>query len=164
MSDPTSTNDELPAGAQSSLFGDADLLGYRAGGVYDELLDDEGRFRGHWQGLMRRLTPLHREQMAERVGEASRLLRQNDVTYTIYDDPQGGERLWPLDLIPLIIPAAEWQSIEAGVVQRARLLNAILRDIYGAQRMIDGGRIPPPLLEANPGFLRPCHGIRPNGG
>lgn len=102
--------------------------------------------------------------MSERVEESRRLLRQNDVTYTIYDDPQSGERLWPLDVLPLLIPAAEWREIEAGVLQRARLLDALLADIYGPQQMVAEGILPPALIEANPGFLRPCHGVKPQGG
>ncbi len=164
MSNAPSETADLFGEPQSSLFSAADMLGYRAGSVYDELLVGSGHFRAHWQPLMSRLAPLDLAQMTERANEASRLLRQNGVTYTIYDDPQGAERLWPLDLIPLVIPADEWQTIEAGVVQRARLLNAILRDIYGSQRMVDSGRIPPVLLEADPSFLRACHGIRPPGG
>jgi len=101
--------------------------------------------------------------MSERVEETRRLLRQNDVTYTIYDDPQSGERLWPLDVLPLLIPAAEWREIEAGVLQRARLMDRLLADIYGPQQMVAEGILPPALIEANPGFLRPCHGIRPPG-
>ena len=132
--------------------------------AYDEIATGNGRLRQHWQSILARLAPLNSQEMSERVEETRRLLRQNDVTYTIYDDPQSGERLWPLDVLPLLIPAAEWREIEAGVIQRARLLDALLADIYGPQQMVAEGVLPPALIEANPGFLRPCHGIRPPGG
>ena len=66
--------------------------------------------------------------MRERVEESTRLLRQNDVTYTVYSDAGSGERLWPLDIMPLLIPADEWRVISRGVIQRARVLNALLAE------------------------------------
>lgn len=158
---------------QASLFGDAAGLGYGPGlfankgdrePVYDEIATGAGRLRAHWQPLLARLAPLDSREMAERVEESNRLLRQNDVTYTIYNDPQSAERIWPLDVIPLLITADEWREIEAGVIQRARLIEALIADIYGDQRMIAEGVLPPALIEANPGFLRPCHGTTPAGG
>jgi uncharacterized circularly permuted ATP-grasp superfamily protein/uncharacterized alpha-E superfamily protein len=139
-------------------------LGYRPGSSYDEMLGADGSVRPPWQPLLARLEPLGRAGLGERHDEALRLLRENGVTYTIYGDPQGGERLWPLDLLPLLISAEEWKLIERGVEQRARLLNALLADIYGPQRMIAEGHLPPSLLESDAGFLRPCHGITPAGG
>ncbi|MFZ3033084.1 MAG: circularly permuted type 2 ATP-grasp protein [Parvibaculum sp.] len=164
-----------PRGApddQPSLFGEAGALGYapttglQIGGLpaFDEIVTGNGRLRPHWQSILARLAPLSSQEMSERVEESRRLLRQNDVTYTIYDDPQSGERLWPLDVLPLLIPADEWREIEAGVLQRARLLDALLADIYGPQQMVAEGILPPALIEANPGFLRPCHGVNPQGG
>ena len=153
---------------QSSLFGDAPAFGYgptrTSDKIYDEIVTGTGHLRAHWQGLLARLTPLDSKEMAERVEESTRLLRQNDVTYTIYGDPQNSERLWPLDIMPLLISADEWRAISAGVVQRARLLNALLQDIYGPRRMVAEGVLPAPLLEANAGFLRPCHNVAPQGG
>ncbi len=139
-------------------------LGYRPGSSHDEILAANGQVRPYWRPLMARLEPLGRERLGERHDEALRLLRENGVTYTIYGDPRGGERLWPLDLIPFLIPAEEWRLIERGVEQRARLLNALLADIYGPQRMVASGRLPPSLLESDSSFLRPCHDIEPPGG
>lgn len=168
MSDSfTSRGPDGPAQDQASLFGDAGDLGYaHAHGprVYDEVATGNGRLRQHWQPLLARLSPLNSREMAERFEESNRLLRQNDVTYTIYDDPQSAERLWPLDVLPLLIPAEEWRVIEAGAIQRAKLLNALLADIYGPQDMIAEGILPPALIEANPGFLRACHNAAPQGG
>jgi uncharacterized circularly permuted ATP-grasp superfamily protein/uncharacterized alpha-E superfamily protein len=132
--------------------------------VYDEVVTGGGGTRTHWQTLLARLNPLDTKDMAERVEESQRLLRQNDVTYTVYGDSQSTERQWPLDIIPLLIPADEWRAIAAGVLQRARLLNAMLGDIYGARKLVRDGFLPPALIESNPGFLRPCHDVRPRGG
>jgi uncharacterized circularly permuted ATP-grasp superfamily protein/uncharacterized alpha-E superfamily protein len=132
--------------------------------AFDEIVTGNGSLRAHWQTLLARLSPLNAVDMAERVEESTRLLRQNDVTYTIYGDPQNAERLWPLDVMPLLIPADEWRTIAAGVLQRAKFLNALLADIYGARSVVEQGLLPPVLLEANPRFLRPCHDLSPAGG
>jgi len=133
--------------------------------VYDEMVTGTGQVRSHWQKLMGRLSPLDPVALEDRRDEAVQLLRQHGVTYAVYGDPQGsGERPWPLDLIPFVIPAEEWRAIETGVIQRARLLNAVLNDVYGAQSLIADGSLPPSLIHANSRFLRPCRGtVPPNG-
>ncbi len=132
--------------------------------VYDELVTGQGQVRPHWQWLMGRLSPLEPVVLEERRDEAVQLLRQHGVTHAIYGDPQGAERQWPLDLLPFVMSAAEWAAIAAGVAQRVRFLNAIAADIYGPQRLLAEGLIPPSLLHANPGFLRPCWGALPPDG
>jgi uncharacterized circularly permuted ATP-grasp superfamily protein/uncharacterized alpha-E superfamily protein len=131
--------------------------------VFDEMVTGNGQVRPHWQKLMGRLSPLDPTTLEDRRDEAVQLLRQHGVTYAVYGDPQGAERPWPLDLIPLVIPAEEWRVIEAGVIQRARLLNTLLGDLYGPQALIADGALPPALIHANTRFLRPCRGTRPPG-
>jgi uncharacterized circularly permuted ATP-grasp superfamily protein/uncharacterized alpha-E superfamily protein len=135
--------------------------GPKAEAIYDEMVTGTGQVRPHWQKLMGRLSPLDPVMLEDRRDEAVQLLRQHGVTYAVYGDPAGAERPWPLDLIPLVIPEDEWRTIEAGVIQRAQLLNAMLADIYGPQQLIADGAIPPSLLHANARFLPPCHGTRP---
>jgi len=77
---------------------------------------------------------------------------------------QATTRAWPLDPIPLVLDEREWTQIESAVVQRATLINALLADFYGPQRVLRDKQLPPALLLANPRFLRPCHGIEPVGG
>ncbi|MCG5242109.1 circularly permuted type 2 ATP-grasp protein [Azospirillum doebereinerae] len=146
--------------AQGSLFGEADAIGYGAGQVYDEMVTGQGRLRPHWQTFMSTLGPLDADLMAVRWEEARRLLHQNGVTYNIYGDPKGMERPWPLDMMPLLLPAHEWKAIESGLIQRASLLNAILTDLYGPQTLTRYGRLPPAVIHADPGFRRAVHGIR----
>jgi uncharacterized circularly permuted ATP-grasp superfamily protein/uncharacterized alpha-E superfamily protein len=131
--------------------------------VYDEMVTGKGQVRSHWQKLMGRLSPLGPAALEDRHDEAVQLLRQHGVTYAVYGDPQGGERPWPLDLIPFIIPAKEWRAIERAVVQRATLLNAVLADVYGPQSLVADGSLPPSLIHANSRFLRPCRGTLPPG-
>lgn len=132
--------------------------------VFDEMVTGTGQVRPHWRSLMSRLSPLDPAMLEERRDEAAQLVRQHGVTYAVYGDPVGAERPWPLDLIPLIIPGTEWRTIETGVIQRIRLLNAILADIYGGQELVAAGQMPAAILHANPSFLRPCRGLAPPGG
>ena len=92
-----------------------------------------------------------------------RQLRDNGVTYNVYADQDSQQRPWSIDLFPLIIPAAEWGKIEAGVLQRARLLNAIMADLYGPQQLLEQGLLPPALVQGHPGYLRAMRGLRPAG-
>jgi uncharacterized circularly permuted ATP-grasp superfamily protein/uncharacterized alpha-E superfamily protein len=140
------------------------VLYYGTGPVFDEMVTGGGRLRPHWQKFMGALGALDPSLMHERWEAARRLLHQNGVTYNIYGDPQGMERPWPLDMIPLLIPAVEWEKIECGLVQRASLLNAVLADLYGKQDLVRSGRLPPALLFSDRGFQRAVHGAVPTGG
>jgi len=92
-----------------------------------------------------------------------RMIIENGVTYNVYADAQGRDRPWILDPLPYLMSAAEWQAIEAGVAQRARLLNAVLVDLYGRQELLARGALPPEIPYGHPNFLWPCHGVRPAG-
>ena len=98
------------------------------------------------------------EHMQERLASVQRQIRENGVTYNVYADPRGIERPWELDVLPLIIPPDEWQQISSAIAQRAELLNRILLDVYGPQKMLEEGLLPPALIYGHAGFLRPCHG------
>jgi len=128
------------------------------------MLDAHGQPRPHWSGFLKALTTLSLPELMRRWEEAKQLIHENGVTYNVYGDPRGMDRPWQLDPIPLVIPPDEGRRNETGLVQRARLLEAILVDLYGPQQLLREGLIPPELVFANPGFLRPCHGIRPVGG
>ncbi|HEX5844350.1 MAG TPA: circularly permuted type 2 ATP-grasp protein, partial [Pseudomonas sp.] len=82
----------------------------------------------------------------------------------VYADPDGADRPWELDLLPNLIPAEEWQRIAAGVAQRATLLNRVLADIYGPQKLIADGLLPAELVFGHNNFLWPCQGVQPPGG
>lgn len=126
---------------------------------YDELIDADGRVRQHWQAFVNGLNSLGLQQFTQRWCEAQQLIRENGVTYNVYGDPRGRDRPWQLDPIPLVIPAHEAERLTKGLVQRARLLEAILEDIYGPQKLLAGDLLPPELVFGNPCFLRPLHGV-----
>ncbi len=133
----------------------------RRAGVFDELQEPGDSIRSHWQPIVDSVERLGREGLSERLDTARRLLSEHGVTYNVYADGASDERIWELDLLPLVISAADWERLATGLIQRTRLLNLVLADLYGPQRLIHDGLLPPALLQANPGFLRTCHGIRP---
>jgi uncharacterized circularly permuted ATP-grasp superfamily protein/uncharacterized alpha-E superfamily protein len=126
---------------------------------FDELIGRDGAVRPHWQTFARGLDNLGIDEFTQRWREAQQLIRENGVTYNVYGDPRGMDRPWQLDPIPLVIAPEESERLRAGLVQRARLLEAILADVYGPQKLLSSGLLPPELIFANPSFLRPCHGI-----
>jgi uncharacterized circularly permuted ATP-grasp superfamily protein/uncharacterized alpha-E superfamily protein len=92
------------------------------------------------------------------------LIQANGITYNVSSDPQGAERPWPMDPIPLPIDAADWAQIERAVVQRATLLNLMLADLYQERHLVLDRHLPSALIFDNPNFLRPCFGITPPHG
>jgi uncharacterized circularly permuted ATP-grasp superfamily protein/uncharacterized alpha-E superfamily protein len=130
-----------------------------AAGIYDEMSPAPGVFRPHWEAYAASISALGAAEMAHRWKTARQRIRENGVTYNVYGDPLGMDRPWNLDAIPLLISPTEWRELEAGLIQRARLLNGILADLYGPRKLLRGGHLPPAIVFANPGFWRPCHGL-----
>ena len=127
--------------------------------AHDELLAADGALRTHYRAFVDSIEALGRHELASRWESAKRTIRDNGVTYNVYGDPHGVDRPWTLDMMPLLIPFEEWSWLTTALVQRTRLLNLILADLYGPQRLLHDTKLPPWLALANPGFLRPCHGI-----
>ncbi|MGZ5018144.1 MAG: circularly permuted type 2 ATP-grasp protein [Methylobacter sp.] len=133
-------------------------------GVYDEMVAKEHKVLPYWKRFMDSINTLGSEQLEQRRREAQRLLRENGVTYNVYGDAEKLIRPWRLDPIPLLISSEDWVLIEAGLKQRAELLNLILKDIYGDQRLLKKGLLPSELVLAHDGFLHPCVGSLPDLG
>ena len=107
------------------------LSGYKPlPGTFDEMMDRDGRVRAHWQPLLTLLAALGEKEIHRRFAAADRHLRDSGVFYRVYEDPSGAERPWPLSHVPLLIEPAQWQTLKAGLVQRAELLEAVLADAY----------------------------------
>ena len=131
-----------------------------APGVFDEMEAAASNPRAHWRRFVESLERLGRNELASRWKNGRRIIREHGATYNVYGDPQGMDRPWGLDLVPLLISGEDWAQVEAGLIQRSRLFNLILADLYGGgQRLLRDGFIPPELVYANPGFLRACRGI-----
>src|SRR6202167_3063061 len=127
-----------------------------APGIYDEMSSAPGIFRPHWDAYVASLSEIGREELGRPWSTAPQRIRANRVRYKGDGDPLGLERPWNLDAIPILISPPEWRELEAGLIQRARLLNWILSDLYGPQKLLRGGHLPPAIVFGNPGFWRPC--------
>ena len=141
------------------------LSGYSApAGRYDELLAAPNQPRLHWEAFIRAMAARDVPEIGETLSMMEREIRDNGITYNVYADPQGNDRLWEVDPLPLLLPAAQWQAIEAGVAQRAELLNRVLADIYGKQDLLRSGAVPPAVIFGHGGFLHAVQGVRPSAG
>ncbi len=133
-------------------------------GAYDELCSPQEQVRPHWDGFVDHLTLLGPGELGRRWSEAQDLIHENGVSYNMHDDPQGKDRPWPLSPVPVLLPPSDWDTLVLGLGQRARLLALLLEDIYGPQRLITEGLVPPALLFSHPGFLRAAQGLIPSEG
>lgn len=141
------------------------LSGYAAvEGRYDELLAAPGEPRPHWDAFLRALAGRAGPGVADSLTLTERQVRENGVTYNVYADPKGADRPWEVDPLPLLISSGEWDEIEAGIAQRAELLNRVLADIYGEQALLKSGAIPASVVFGHAGYLHQVQGIRPPGG
>ena len=131
---------------------------------YDELLTAAGAPRAHWDTFLRSMASREGLEISKTLALMEREIRENGVTYNVYADPQGADRLWEVDPLPLLLSATEWSDIEAGIAQRADLLNRVLTDIYGPQDLLRSGAIPPAVVFGHSGYLHQVQGIRPPAG
>ncbi|MEO0513662.1 MAG: circularly permuted type 2 ATP-grasp protein, partial [Planctomycetota bacterium] len=99
-------------------------------GVHDEMKSSDGQIRAAWRGLAGELDALGPAELGRRWVQGQRMIQDNGVTYNVYGDPRGMDRPWQLDPVPMIVGAKEWATIEAGLIQRAKLLNAVCADLY----------------------------------
>src|SRR5471030_2020937 len=129
--------------------------------TYNEFAPDGVTPRPYWSAVIESLQGIGPDELARRWERAERRIQENGVTCNVYTDPQGVNRPLAIDPIPLLIPPDEWRVIEAGITQRAHLLNLLLGDIYGPRQLVQNGDIPAALLFANPAFLRPLTGVAP---
>ncbi len=133
-------------------------------GAFDELKRADGTLRAPWDRFFGELGRMEPGQFAESLAAADRHLRDSGVFYRVYDDPTGTERPWPLSPLPLLLSSAEWARLSKGVIQRARLAEAVLKDVYGPGRLVEGGILPAAAVSGSPDFLRPLVGVEPVGG
>jgi uncharacterized circularly permuted ATP-grasp superfamily protein len=145
----------LAVSATDDLFS-----GYAIGAVYDEMFLREGEPRPHYQTLYRQLRSLGTESFRRYKAMTDLSMLQDGVGFTVYRQEEGIERVWPMDPVPRIIPAAEWQSIERGLVQRILALNLFLKDVYHEQFILRDRIIDPRLVYEGAFFRREFMGAR----
>ncbi len=127
-------------------------------GHFNEAYDDFKTPRAHWEYLLDSINALGQNGLQDRYKKASRILRDDGATYNLSADPLSA-KTWELDPIPMLIPSDDWGRIESGLIERAELLNLLLKDIYGPRDLIKHSIIPPEIIYGHPGFLRQCQGI-----
>lgn len=130
-------------------------------GVYDEMLDETGRTRPAWRGLRPQLEQIGATELGRRWTQSQRLINENGIVYSAYGDFEGRQRPWTLDPAPLLLHETEWAQISAGLSQRAAVLELLLGDLYGEQRLITSGLIPPEVLYGHPSYRVALHRAAP---
>jgi len=122
--------------------------GYQS--AYDEMFADPAKLnpRSHYKALFDRLSLLSDDDFQRRVALADATLMNQGITFTVYGDAAGVERTFPVDLIPRILPAAEWAHIEKGLTQRITALNLFLQDLYGEAKILKDGIVPREIIES----------------
>lgn len=133
-------------------------------GAADELMTAAGEVRPHWLPVLNEMARSRPTVVSQRFSVADRQIKSSGVYYRVYDTPDGRDRPWPLAHVPLVIPDAEWRGIEAGIVQRAQLLEAVLSDLYGPATLVSDGALPAAVIAGNPDFQRAVAGSTPLGG
>lgn len=154
-------------GAPAELEPNEDYLAtYRLASAagYDEAIDRDGNVRPHWQALLSAFFSQGSGKLGSRAERLLRRVRETGIDFDIFAHPTAPTQNWRLDLAPVLISPTEWRKLEQALSQRARLMDAILHDIYGEQRLMREGLVPPELVFADPTYLRPCQGILSNAG
>ncbi len=137
---------------------------YDPGDFYDELFLEKGIPRPAAKALVERIQALPIEELLRRQQTAQNMLFKLGVTFNVYSDNQGTERIFPFDIIPRFVPYQEWEWLEQGLKQRIEALNCFIHDIYNDQKILQDGVIPRAAIESAPSFLKPCMGLQPPGG
>src|SRR5580700_9202040 len=135
------------------------FAGYDLGNFYDEMFSRPGEPRRPYAKVFQRLASISSEQFEERRKLADLSFLIQGITFTVYSDGRGTERLFPFDLIPRILPHTEWQHIDRGLSQRVVALNLFLQDVYGKQSILKDHRIPRSLVYSCPHFRREVMGV-----
>ena len=147
--------------AQQGLQVKLDWSGYDCGKGFDEMLEAGGAPRAAAAQLAAYMSELGLAHLQERQVAAERAIVEMGITFTVYSEGENIDRAWPFDLIPRILPAAEWDRTSAGLQQRLRALNCFIADVYGERRMVRDGRFPAEVLATSTNYIAACQGARP---
>ncbi|AFY76605.1 hypothetical protein Ple7327_1204 [Pleurocapsa sp. PCC 7327] len=140
------------------------LDNYDPESFYDELFLDDGKPRPHAASLINWMQNLSVAELQQHQETAQISLFNMGVTFNVYSDDRGVEKIFPFDIIPRIVSAQDWEYLEKGLKQRIRALNLFLGDIYDRQLIVKDGKIPADIIYSAKGFLKPCVGMKPPAG
>ncbi|MGF1619107.1 MAG: circularly permuted type 2 ATP-grasp protein [Rhodomicrobiaceae bacterium] len=133
-------------------------------GQFDEAVREDGTVRSHWQAFARRFGTYSLTEQATRAEKLRRLVQENGIARDLFSEAHDTDEPWQIDLIPFILSPDEWRFLERAVEQRAKLSAAILDDLYGDQKLLQTGHIPPQLVLGDPTFLRAMSGTEAGRG
>ncbi len=128
--------------------------------TWDEMYSDNEEFRTQYSGFIEYLKKTSPEKLTKKEDLSKQLFMSQGVTFTVYNDNEGIEKIFPFDIVPRIITAEEWDKIERGIKQRLKALNLFIKDIYNEQFIIKDGLIPADLIYSCPNFLREMKGVK----
>ncbi|QDT36202.1 circularly permuted type 2 ATP-grasp protein [Stratiformator vulcanicus] len=149
---PVPLSNSNPATAASALSA------YRApAGRYDEMIDNAGHIRSAWTGFRSIVDRLGERVLSRRWDRSQRLIYENGITFAAYGDPSDTPRPWRVDALPILVGEDEWGAIAEGLKQRARLMSALLADLYGPRTILAAGVMPAEAIYRNPGYRLPYH-------
>ncbi len=140
------------------------LESYETDGFYDEMFDHRSRPRPGAAALVQRIEELQEGELLRRQSAAEQALLNLGITFNVYGDDDGTERIFPFDIVPRIVAATDWAFIERGLKQRIQALNCFIDDVYHAQKILKDRVVPADLIQSAKGFLQPCVGLMPPRG
>ena len=147
--------------SRSQVGPDTVLNDYQTDGFFDELVDQDGKPRPDTEELVNLINRIPVSELVRRQDAIERSLYQMGITFTVYNDSEGTEKIMPFDIIPRIISSVLWHHVDAGLKQRIKALNCFLSDVYSEQRIVKEGIIPADLINTSSTFLQECIGLRP---
>ncbi|MEA2654703.1 MAG: hypothetical protein QOI23_68 [Chloroflexota bacterium] len=134
-------------------------VNYQSNGFYDEMLAPSGQPRAGYRTLYDHLNRLGAKELSRRHDLAMQMFRNHGITFAVYPDAQGTEKVFPFDIIPRVISAQTWLHLEAGLKQRLTALNLFLDDVYGRKLILRQGAVPPETVLSSPQYLREVEGL-----
>ncbi len=137
---------------------------YKTENFFDEMITPEGKARTGNQFLKSKIENLAFENLKNKQNAAERSMVSAGITFNVYSEDGGTERIIPIDVVPRVIDSQEWDNLEKGLVQRITALNMFLQDVYNEQKIIRDGIVPREIIESSKGFLPECKGITPPKG
>jgi len=137
------------------------LPDYGTDGFYDELVDDNGVARPDAESLISLFNSLPPEELVRRQHAIERALYRMGITFTVYSDQSGMEKIMPFDVVPRIVSSVLWKHIDAGLKQRIRALNQFLCDVYNERQIVKENIVPADLVDSAPAYLKQCMGLKP---
>jgi uncharacterized circularly permuted ATP-grasp superfamily protein len=134
-------------------------VNYQSNGFYDEMLAPSGQPRPGYRTLYDHLNRLGAKELSRRHDLAMQMFRDHGITFAVYPDAQGSDKVFPFDIIPRVISAQTWRHLEAGLKQRLAALNLFLDDVYGRKLILHQGAVPPETVLSSPQYLREVEGL-----